>query len=83
MSGRVDSVDYVSGYIVRHTFGTLLSNGADLKTIQTLMRHANVSVTMDKYVQAVTPAKREAQRGITGLLDPNGPTRVARQLASD
>ncbi len=25
------------------------------------MRHANASITMDKYVQAVTPAKREAQ----------------------
>jgi integrase len=60
----------------------LNANGADLKTIQTLMRHANVSVTMDKYVQAVTPAKREAQRGIVGLLDPNGPTRVARLPAS-
>jgi hypothetical protein len=34
-----------------------------------LMRHANVSVTMDEYVQAVTPAKRAAQRGIVGLLD--------------
>ena len=50
--------------------------------IQTLMRHANGSVTMDKYVQAVTPAKRQAQRGIVGLLDPNGLTTVARQPAS-
>ncbi|HVR27784.1 MAG TPA: hypothetical protein VMU26_31190 [Candidatus Polarisedimenticolia bacterium] len=32
--------------------------------------HANVSVTMDKYVQAVTPANRAAQRGIVGLLEP-------------
>ena len=31
---------------------------------QALMRHANVSVTMNTYVQAVTPAKRKAQRGI-------------------
>jgi hypothetical protein len=28
------------------------------------MRHANLSVTMNTYVQAVTPAKRKAQRGI-------------------
>jgi hypothetical protein len=33
-------------------------------TVQALMRHANVSVTMNTYVQAVTPAKRSAQRGI-------------------
>ena len=73
----------IGWHTLRHTFGTLPNaNGADLKTIQTLMRHANVSVTMDKYVQAVTPAKREAQRGIVGLLDPNGPTRVARLPAS-
>ena len=32
-----------------------------MATIQALIRHANASITMDKYVQAVTPAKREAQ----------------------
>ena len=69
----------------RHTFGTLLkANGEDVvAVVQSLMRHANVSVTMNHYVQAATPAKRRAQRGIVGLLDPNGPTRTARQLASD
>ena len=30
----------------------------------TLMRHANVRVTMNTYVQVVIPAKRKAQRGI-------------------
>ena len=40
-----------------------------MAVVQSLMPHANVSVTMDKYVQAVTPAKRRAQRGIVGLLD--------------
>jgi site-specific recombinase XerD len=43
----------------RHTFGTLVkSQGADVATTQALMRHANASITMGKYVQAVTPAKR-------------------------
>ena len=71
-------------HTLRHTFGTWLkANGEDVAVVQSLMRHANVSVTMDKYVQAVTPAKRAAQRGIVGLLDPNGPTKTARQLASD
>jgi integrase len=70
-------------HTLRHTFGTLLkANGEDVAVVQSLIRHANVSVTMDKYVQAVTPAKRRAQRGIAGLLDPNGPTRLARQLRS-
>jgi integrase len=68
----------IGWHMFRHTFGTLVkSQGADVATTQALMRHANVSVTMDHYVQAVTPAKRAAQRGIVGLLDPNGPTRQA------
>jgi integrase len=70
-------------HTLRHTSGTLLkAKGKDVAVVQWLMRHANVSVTMDKCVQAVTPAKRRAPRGIVGRLDPNGPTRVARQLAS-
>jgi integrase len=52
----------IGWHTFRHTFGTLVnSNGADVATTQALMRHANASITMDRYVQAVTPAKREAQ----------------------
>jgi excisionase family DNA binding protein len=55
----------VGWHTLRHTFGTLVkSQGADVATTQALMRHANASITMDKYVQAVTPAKREAQSRI-------------------
>ena len=54
-----------SAGVLRHTFGTLLKvSGEDVATVQALMRHANVSVTMNRYVQAVPPAKRKAQRGI-------------------
>jgi len=74
----------VGWHTLRHTFGTLLkANGEDVATVQSLMRHANVSVTMDRYVQAVTPAKRLAQRGILALLDPSGPTpEVPRTVTS-
>ena len=49
----------IGWHTLRHTFGTLLkANGEDVATVQALMRHANVSVTMNTYVQAVTPAKR-------------------------
>lgn len=55
----------IGWHTLRHTFGTLVkSQGADVATTQALMRHANASITMDKYVQAVTPAKREAQSRI-------------------
>ena len=39
----------IGWHTLRHTFGTLLKpNGADVATVQALMRHANASVTMDK-----------------------------------
>jgi integrase len=52
----------IGWHTLRHTFGTLVkSQGADVATTKELMRPANVSITMDRYVQAVTPAKRDAQ----------------------
>ena len=40
-------------------------------------RCANLSLTMDRYVQAVTPAKREAQgRILASIPFPNVPTRL-------
>jgi len=65
-------------HTLRHTFGTLVkSQGADVATTQALMRHANASITMDKYVQAVTPAKREAQsRIVQSIPFPSVPTRL-------
>jgi integrase len=52
-----------------HTFGTLVNGqGAGFATTQSLMRHANVSVTMDKYVQAIGADKREAQSRIVRAL---------------
>jgi integrase len=68
----------VGWHMFRHTFGTLVNReGADIATTQALMRHANVSVTLDKYVQALTPAKREAQsRLVQSIPFPNVPTRL-------
>jgi integrase len=73
----------IGWHVFRLSFGTLIkSQGADVATTQALMRHSNVSVTMDHYVQAITSAKRQAQRRIVGLLDPSGPTREARNAVS-
>ena len=80
---RVGIEKRLGWHTLRPTFGTLLkANGEDVATVQSLMRHANVSVTMDRYVQAVTPAKRQAQRSIVGSLDPNGPAPDAEDSAS-
>jgi integrase len=65
----------IGWHTLRHTFGTLVkSQGADVATTQAMMRHANASITMDRYVQAVTPAKREAQsRIVQSIPFPNVP----------
>lgn len=74
----------VGWHTFRHSFGTMVnSGGADVATTQALMRHANASITMDKYVQAVTPAKRNAQSRIVKMLPfPNVPTRLTEVAAS-
>jgi integrase len=68
----------IGWHTLRHTFGTLVkSQGADVATTKELMRHANASITMDRYVQAVTPAKREAQnRVVNSIPFPNVPRRL-------
>ncbi len=66
----------IGWHTFRHSFGTLVKSlGADVATTQALMRHSSSSVTMDRYVQAITLAKRQAQDAILSLLDPNGPSR--------
>jgi hypothetical protein len=41
---------------------------ADVKVMQELLRHATVKMTLEVYAQAVTPAKRNAQSKMAGLL---------------
>lgn len=74
----------IGWHTLRHTFGTLVkSQGADVATTQALLRHANVSITMDRYVQAVTPAKREAQSRVVKLISfPSVPTRASGDAAT-
>ena len=71
-------------HTLRHTYGTLIkSQGADVATTQALMRHANASITMDRYVQAVTPAKREAQsRVVNSIPFPSVPTPLTVSVVS-
>jgi integrase len=45
-----------------YTFGTISNaNGENPKVIQELLRHANIKVTMDTYVHAMSDEKRKAQ----------------------
>jgi integrase len=43
---------------------------AELKTMQELLRHSTIRVTLDTYTQAVTPEKRKAQDAMVALLFP-------------
>jgi integrase len=49
----------------RHSLATfLVSRGKDVKTIQGLLRHANVTTTLDLYSQSIDAAKLAAQEDI-------------------
>lgn len=53
----------------RHMYATLLKeNGEDVKVVQELMRHANISVTLNIYAQAITQTKRDGQSRVVDLL---------------
>ena len=63
----------VGWHTFRHSFATILkSHGEDVKTVQELLRHANSSVTMNIYAQAVTDIKRNAQSKVARLVFNSG-----------
>lgn len=59
----------VGWHTFRHSYATILkSHEEDVKTVQELMRHANSSVTLNLYAQAVTDIKRSAQSKVARLV---------------
>ncbi len=63
----------VGWHTFRHSYATILkSHGEDVKTVQELLRHANSSVTLNLYAQAVTETKRSAQSKIARLVFSSG-----------
>lgn len=70
----------VGWHTFRHTYSTLLkANGEDVKVVQELMRHANITTTMNIYTRALTPAKRQAQSKAVDVLFNRIPQQVAAQ----
>ena len=66
---RAGITKWVGFHTFRHTYSTLLkANGEDIKVVQELMRHANITTTMNVYTKALTPAKREAQSRVVDVL---------------
>jgi integrase len=55
----------------RHSYATQLkANGEDVKVVQESLRHANSRITLDTYIQALTPAKRQAQAKVVSMILP-------------
>ena len=59
----------VGWYTLRHTYSTLLrAHGTDVKVQQELLRHAEISTTLNVHAQAVS---EQVQQQILGHSDPN------------
>jgi len=58
---RAEITKSINWHVFSHTFSTLLAeNDEDVKTVQSLMRHANSNITMNIYTHAVSSKKRRA-----------------------
>jgi integrase len=79
---EIGIVGHFGWHTFRHTYATLLKgNGEDVKVVQELMRHANISVTLNVYAQAITQTKRDAQsRVVSLLLDKNEKNQALRLI---
>jgi len=63
----------VNWHVFRQTLSTLLAaNGEDVKTVQSLLRHANPTITFGIYTFAVSTKKREAQSKVVEMVLPPG-----------
>lgn len=68
---RAGITKHLNWHVFRHTFSTLLAaNGEDIKTVQSLLRHANPGITMGIYTHAVSSKKREAQSRVVEMVLP-------------
>lgn len=76
---RAKITKHISWHVFRHTFSTLLAeNDEDVKTVQSLMRHANSNITMNIYTHAVSSKKRRAQSRVVEMILPQQLQAVAR-----
>jgi len=68
-AGRAGITKRIGWHTFRHTFSTLLkANGEDVKVVQELLRHANPRTTLETYTQAISHAKRKAQRKVVRMI---------------
>ncbi|WP_036613492.1 tyrosine-type recombinase/integrase [Oribacterium sp. P6A1] len=59
----------LSAHVLRHTFCTrLCENESNLKVIQSIMGHADITTTMDIYAEATKEKKQEVMRNLDGKI---------------
>jgi integrase len=59
----------IGWHTFRRTYASLLAaSGADVKVVQELLRHANVSTTMNLYAQAYSLDARSAQNKVVDMV---------------
>src|SRR5260370_13879078 len=70
---RAQITKSITWHVFRHTFSTLLAeDDEDVKTVQSLMRHANSNITMNIYTHAVSRNRRRAQQKVVEMILPEG-----------
>jgi len=75
---RAEIAKPITWHVFRHTFSALLAeNDEDVKTVQSLMRHANSNITMNVYTHAVSSKKRRPQSKVVEMILPEGNKAVA------
>ena len=70
---RAGITKHITWHSFRHTFSTLLvGNGEDIKTAQSLLRHANPNITLGIYAHAIDQKKRSALSKVVQMMVPKG-----------
>jgi hypothetical protein len=59
---------HIKGRARGHGFSLLAENDKDVKTVQSLTRHANSNITMHIYTHAVSSKKRQAQSKVVEMI---------------
>lgn len=65
---KKSSIAYINFHSLRHTFATrCIENGFDVKSLSEILGHANVNITMNRYVHPSMELKRENMRKLSSL----------------
>jgi len=73
----------IGWHTFRHSLGSNLRFlGVDVKVAQELLRHANATITLDLYSQAVSSRKREASAKVVKMLLPSGVWEECQHLSA-